>query len=92
MPIGSRLFKHLPIAVARPRGPLARYGLQASIRRTFASSSVTLSGLTALSRKVAVAQGDLSVPPPNDVDTIGVHEQNQHAVISAFDLFSVGGA
>ncbi|TCD68411.1 hypothetical protein EIP91_010812 [Steccherinum ochraceum] len=90
MPIGSRLFKHLPIAVARPRGPLARYGLQASIRRTFASSSVTFSGLTALSRKVAVAQGDLSVPPPSDVDTIGVHEQNQHAVISAFDLFSVG--
>ena len=95
MPIGSRfLVKHLPtrLTTAVPPGNLPRnHGTYVLSRRPFSFSTPALSVMSALSRKVKADVGDISVPPPTIADSIGAHEQSEHAVISAFDLFSIGG-
>lgn len=53
-----------------------------------------MSVMNALQRKtkITTSQDIQPPPPPTDANDIGVHEKSEHAVISAFDLFSIGGA
>ncbi|KAH8093733.1 L-serine ammonia-lyase [Cristinia sonorae] len=93
MPVGSRFLplKHLSATrLACTAYPFRIPPLHVPLGRAF-HPGPPISSL--LSRKLKSSDGDVSVPPPptdTGADSIGAHEQSEHAVISAFDLFSIG--
>lgn len=97
MPVGCRFLplKCLPTRLTTAAHPGTfnhHHGSHINIRRAFSSGGPTRSLFSALARKSKLndSEGDISIPPSDGAD-IGVHEQSEHAVISAFDLFSIGG-
>ena len=92
---------HLP-----PRPPSSRLAIAPFSRcvapggtiagtRSFAASATSRDdgGANAASRRPAEDEGDQSAIPADELTSVGSHEKaHEHAVISTFDLFSIGGA
>lgn len=59
--------------------------------RVISSCSAKRYPTNSVARKAEEEDHDADVKPAEDLNTVGLHEQqNEHAVISTFDLFSIG--